>query len=75
MRGIIADAVGELRRPLSVIRGAAACYLQRGRLSASELDGMLRRVEYEAARIGVLVDNLLLTGNDQPRPPRGDASI
>lgn len=75
MRGIIADTVGELRRPLSVIRGVAACYPQRGPLSAGELDGMMRRVEDEAARIGVLVDNLLLTGNDQPRPPQGDASI
>jgi len=68
MRGIIADTARELRRPLSVIRGAAHYYQQGGQLRASELDRMMSQVEDEATRIGVLVDNLL-TAHDQPHPP------
>jgi two-component system OmpR family sensor kinase len=75
MCGIIADTARELREPLSVIRGVAEYYRQRGRLGASELDRMMRRLEGEAARVGALVDNLLPAAHDQPRPPQHDASI
>jgi two-component system OmpR family sensor kinase len=67
---IIADTSQELRRPLSVIRGFAEYYRHRGQLSTGELDRMMRRVADEAARFGVLADDLLLTRHDQPRPPQ-----
>lgn len=70
MRQVIADTARELRTPISVIRGLAQHHGQRGRLSAGEIDRMMRQVEDEAERAGVLVDDLLLTGRDQPRPPQ-----
>jgi two-component system, OmpR family, sensor kinase len=70
LRRLIADTGHELRRPLSVIRGFADHYQQRGRLSAGELDRMMRRVADEAARMAVLIDDLRLTRHDQLRPPQ-----
>jgi len=69
MRRFVADASHELRTPLSVIRGFAEYYRQRGGLREGELDRMIRRVEDEAARMGVLVEDLLLLARlDQQRP-------
>ena len=69
MRRFVADASHELRTPLSVIRGFAEYYRQRGGLKEGELDRMIRRVEDEAARMGVLVEDLLLLARlDQQRP-------
>jgi two-component system OmpR family sensor kinase len=66
---IIADTGRQLRRPLSIIHGfAGAC--RRSRLSAGELDHMMKRVADEAARMDALVDDLLLTRHDQPPPPQ-----
>ncbi|HKB30486.1 MAG TPA: HAMP domain-containing sensor histidine kinase [Streptosporangiaceae bacterium] len=69
MRRFVGDASHELRTPLSVIRGFAEYYRQRGGLREAELDRMVRRVEDEAARMGMLVEDLLLLARmDQQRP-------
>ena len=70
MGQIITGTGHQLRRPLSVIHGLAGYYRQRGRLGASELDRMMRRVSDEATRMDALVDDLLLTWHDQPQPPQ-----
>jgi signal transduction histidine kinase len=74
MRQFVADASHELRTPLTAIRGFAEHYRQRGGVadeppSHAELDRLIERVEGEATRMGVLVDDLLLLARlDQERP-------
>src|ERR1700691_446874 len=81
MRRFVADASHELRTPLTAIRGYAEYYRQRGgaerpgqpkpegQLTRSDLDHLIQRVEQEAKRMGVLVDDLLLLARlDQQRP-------
>ncbi len=68
MRRFVADASHELRTPLTSIRGFAELY----RHEAPDLDEaarLLRRIEDEATRMGILVDDLLLLARlDQQRP-------
>jgi len=69
MRRFVADASHELRTPLAVIRGFAEYYRQRSDVPPEELDRLIGRVEDEATRMGVLVDDLLLLARlDQQRP-------
>lgn len=69
MRRFIADASHELRTPLSVIRGFAEYYRQRDDVDRAELNRLVGRVEDEAARMGVLIEDLLLLARlDQQRP-------
>ena len=73
MRRFVADASHELRTPLTSIRGFAELTRQRG-------DGgdpaTMRRIEDEAKRMGLLVDDLLLLARlDQQRPLRTGRSI
>jgi two-component system OmpR family sensor kinase len=79
MRQFVADASHELRTPLTAIRGFAEYYRQRGGVSAggggsgelapADLDRIMRRVEQEASRMGVLVEDMLLLARlDQQRP-------
>jgi two-component system OmpR family sensor kinase len=69
MRRFVADASHELRTPLAVIRGFAEYYRQRQGVDKAELDRLIGRVENEAVRMGVLVDDLLLLARlDQQRP-------
>jgi signal transduction histidine kinase len=74
MRQFVADASHELRTPLTAIRGFAEYYRQRGGdggepLGRSELNRLIERVESEATRMGVLVDDMLLLARlDQERP-------
>jgi len=76
MRRFIADASHELRTPLTAIRGFAEYYRQRGgaegnggSLPGEDLDRIMQRVEAEASRMGVLVEDLLqLARLDQQRP-------
>jgi len=79
MRRFIADASHELRTPLTAIRGFAEYYRQRGGLgnghggsgglTPDDLERIMLRVEKEAARMGVLVEDLLVLARlDQQRP-------
>ena len=79
MRRFVADASHELRTPLTAIRGYAEYYRQRGgatngeataaELTKPDLDHLIQRVEQEAKRMGLLVDDLLLLARlDQQRP-------
>jgi len=80
MRRFIADASHELRTPLTTLRGFAEFYRQRGGVGPSggtapngmtpqELDRLMHRLESEAARMGLLVEDLLqLARIDQQRP-------
>ncbi|GAA4599406.1 HAMP domain-containing sensor histidine kinase [Planotetraspora phitsanulokensis] len=66
MRRFMADASHELRTPLTSIRGFAE--LARQQRSADPLP-LVRRIEDEAAKMGLLVDDLLLLARlDQERP-------
>ena len=74
MRRFIADASHELRTPLTTIRGFAEYYRQRGGLphgglSPEDTDRIMQRLESEASRMGLLVEDLLqLARLDQQRP-------
>jgi two-component system OmpR family sensor kinase len=73
MRRFVADASHELRTPLTSIRGFAELYRQGAVREPAELDRMMRRVEDEAARMGLLVEDLLLLARlDQARPLRAE---
>jgi two-component system, OmpR family, sensor kinase len=60
LRQFVADASHELRTPLTSIRGYTDLYAQGGFRDQAALDDALRRVSSEAARMGSLVDQLLL---------------
>jgi two-component system OmpR family sensor kinase len=69
MRRFVADASHELRTPLTSIRGYAELYRQGAATSPEDVAGVLRRIEEQAARMGLLVDDLLLLARlDQQRP-------
>jgi len=79
MRQFVADASHELRTPLTAIRGFAEYYRQRGgvavgetgngHLASADMDRIMRRVEQESTRMGVLVEDMLLLARlDQQRP-------
>ncbi|MEU9889740.1 HAMP domain-containing sensor histidine kinase [Sphaerisporangium sp. NPDC051011] len=68
MRRFIADASHELRTPLTSIRGFAELY-RHETPDLAEAARLLHRIEDEAARMGLLVDDLLLLARlDQQRP-------
>jgi two-component system OmpR family sensor kinase len=69
MRRFVADASHELRTPLTSIRGFAELYRQGAVPEPDDVARVMRRVEDEAARMGLLVDDLLLLARlDQQRP-------
>jgi signal transduction histidine kinase len=69
MRRFVADASHELRTPLTTIRGFAELYRQGATREPAELDRLMRRIEDQAARMGLLVEDLLLLARlDQQRP-------
>ncbi|GAB7050265.1 sensor histidine kinase [Catenuloplanes indicus] len=66
MRQFVADASHELRTPLTTIRGFAELYRQG---AATDPPKLVRRIEDEAARMGLLVEDLLLLARlDRERP-------
>ncbi|WP_433065413.1 sensor histidine kinase [Dactylosporangium sp. CS-033363] len=68
MRRFVGDASHELRTPLTAIRGFAELYRQRGG-SDEAATAVLARIEQHAARMGLLVEELLLLARlDQERP-------
>ena len=68
LRQFVADASHELRTPLTSIRGFAELYRQGAVPPGPDLDRVMRRVEDEAARMGQLVEEMLLLARlDQQR--------
>lgn len=59
LRRFLADASHELRTPLASIRGYAELYRMGATREPAELERSMKRIEGEAARMGVLVEDLL----------------
>jgi two-component system OmpR family sensor kinase len=69
MRQFVADASHELRTPLTTIRGFAELYRQGAVTGPDDVARLVRRIEDEAARMGLLVEDLLLLARlDRERP-------
>jgi two-component system, OmpR family, sensor kinase len=70
MRRFVADASHELRTPLTSVRGLAEFSLQQGEAAShAELIRLMTRIQQEAARMGLLVEDLLLLAHlDEDRP-------
>lgn len=70
LRRFLADASHELRTPLTSIRGYAELFRRGAARRPDDLEKAMRRIEEEATRMGVLVDELLLLARlDQGRQP------
>ncbi|MGX6608142.1 ATP-binding protein [Micromonosporaceae bacterium Da 78-11] len=70
LRQFVADASHELRTPLTSIRGFAELYRRGGAPPGAALDETMSRIEGEAGRMGVLVEDMLMLARlDQRRPP------
>ena len=66
MRRFVADASHELRTPLTTVRGFAELYRQG---AEQDVRRLMRRIEDEAARMGLLVEDMLLLARlDEQRP-------
>lgn len=59
LRQAITVTARRLRRPVQVLHGVADSYPQRARLGADDPDRLMRQVADEAARIDVLIDDLV----------------
>ena len=69
LRRFVADASHELRTPLTSIRGYAELYRSGAAASPEATARVLARIESEGARMGQLVEDLLLLARlDQGRP-------
>ncbi len=66
MRRFVADASHELRTPLTSIRGFSELYRQG---AMTDTDQLMSRIEHEASRMGLLVEELLMLARlDAQRP-------
>jgi len=69
MRRFVGDASHELRTPLTTIRGFAELYRQGAASDAAAVQRLMGRIESESARMGLLVEDLLLLARlDAQRP-------
>jgi two-component system, OmpR family, sensor kinase len=69
LRRFVADAGHELRTPLTSVRGYAELYRRGGAAHPDDVGMMMARIESEARRMGVLVEDLLLLAKlDEGRP-------
>ncbi|CAJ1504096.1 HAMP domain-containing sensor histidine kinase [[Mycobacterium] kokjensenii] len=66
MRRFITDASHELRTPLTTIRGFAELYRQG---AARDVELLMSRIESEAGRMGLLVEDLLLLARTDAQRP------
>jgi two-component system OmpR family sensor kinase len=74
LRRFVADASHELRTPLTSIRGYAELFRRGADTRPEDLAKSMANIEAEAARMGVLVDDLLLLARlDQGRPLEREA--
>ncbi len=70
LRRFLAQASHELRTPLASVRGYAELFRRGARERPEDLDLAMRRIEQEAARMGALVEDLLLLARlDEGRAP------
>ncbi len=70
LRRFLSDASHELRTPLAAIRGYAELHRMGAAREPAEVEQAMRRIEDEAARMGVLVEDLLaLARLDEQREP------
>jgi two-component system OmpR family sensor kinase len=73
LRRFVADASHELQTPLTSVRGYAELFRRGAARNPEDLDVAMSRIEAEATRMGVLVDDLLtLARLDQGRELRRD---
>src|SRR5262249_37410450 len=73
LRRFVADASHELRTPLTSIRGYAELFRAGAHRRPDDLAKAMRRIEQEASRMGMLVDDLLLLERlDEGRPLHRD---
>ena len=71
LRRFVADASHELRTPLTSIRGYAELYRSGAASTPEAVGSAMARIESEGARMGQLVEDLLLLARlDQGRPQR-----
>jgi two-component system OmpR family sensor kinase len=82
LRRFVADASHELRTPLTSIRGYAELFRRGAARRPDDLATAMRRIEDEATRMGVLVDDLLLlarldiaAGDARPASPRAAVDL
>jgi two-component system, OmpR family, sensor kinase len=69
LRRFVSGASHELRTPLTSIRGYAALLRRGARHNPQDLEKSISRIESEAARMGGLIDDLLLLARlDEQRP-------
>ena len=75
LRRFIADASHELRTPLASIRGYAELFRRGAASRPQDLALAMRRIESESARMGVLVDELLLLARLDSGRPLGRGAV
>jgi two-component system OmpR family sensor kinase len=69
MRRFLADVSHELRTPLTSVRGFAELYRRGGTPAGPQLDETMRRIEDEATRMSMLVNDMLTLAHlDEERP-------
>jgi two-component system OmpR family sensor kinase len=69
LRRFVADASHELRTPLTSIRGYSELYRHGALTRPEDLERAMSRIEQEGARMGMLVEDLLLLARlDEHRP-------
>ncbi|WP_317451363.1 sensor histidine kinase [Gordonia jinghuaiqii] len=72
MRRLVADAGHELRTPLTSIKGFAELYSQGG---VSDVADAMRRINEEANRMNLLVEDLLMLARLDAQRPLGTAPV
>jgi two-component system OmpR family sensor kinase len=77
LRRFLSDASHELRTPLTSIRGYAELFRMGAAAGPDDLAKAMARIEEEAARMGVLVDDLLALArlDEMPRPAREPVDV
>jgi two-component system OmpR family sensor kinase len=75
LRRFVADASHELRTPLTSIRGYAELFRRGAQDRPEDLAKSMRRIEEESARMGTLVDELLLLARLDQGPVLDRAAV
>jgi two-component system, OmpR family, sensor kinase len=77
LRRFIADASHELRTPLASIRGYAELFRMGAAREPADVEKAMRRIEDEATRMGVLVEDLLMLArlDEVADAPHGEVDL